>query len=162
MNRKSLIITISFIILLCSCKNVSSSNSEKCIRVELNDHDFRKIGFSSLPDSVKKTFLKLALVKKNTDTALSLQNGMSYSYENPGDGKGYTGQVLTNKHMHIINGKCFEFLLYAKPYIIYQNEIYCLSQNLSMNCSSGKCVPDTNGLYLYSFYSVSLSKVLIK
>ena len=43
------------------------------------------------------------------DTVFSSEKAITYSYYNPGAGKGYTEQVLKAREMHTINGKCYEF-----------------------------------------------------
>ena len=94
------------------------------------------------------------------DTALSLENNISYRYQNPGDNKGYIDQVLRDREMHFINRKCYEFILHDMPYIIFQNRIYSFDQGLGLDCSSGNCVPDTTGLNETVLYILPLNKIL--
>ena len=142
-----------------SCSDLSRS-SRDCNKIKVKDEDFLEVRFSSLPLPVKDIILKLATVDKKMDTAFSMEKGISYSYGNPGSGKGYTEQVLKDKDMNFINGKCYEFILYAMPYIIYGNKIYSLEQPLGADCSNGKCQPDTTGINQISVYSLSLDKIL--
>jgi hypothetical protein len=67
---------------------------------------------------------------------------------------------LKDKEMHIINGKCYEFLLYDMPYIIYDNKIFSFGQALGVNCSKVPCVPDTVGINETTLYALPLSKIL--
>lgn len=150
---------IVFFFFLYSCSN-KTSKLKDCIEVKLKDADFTEISFGALPSPIKDAVIKLATIDKKMDTTFSLESRISYSYFNPGDGKGYTEQVLKSRHMHFINDKCYEFLLYAKPYIIYDNKIFCLAQNLPLDCSSGECQPDTSGLSEISLYTLSLKKIL--
>lgn len=131
-----------------------------CTKVKMSEKDFQELSFTSIPSPVKSAIIEL-VVQNKMDTAFSLEKSISYSFNNSGDGKGYTEQVLRSKNMHIINGKCYEFLLYSKPYIIYNNVIYFLEQNLPLNCSGNPCYPDTTGINETFVYSLPLSKVLL-
>jgi hypothetical protein len=152
------IATILFILFF-SCKNKLTSNVD-CTKVKLNDDDFAKISFTSLPKVIKELIIKLATIDKKMDTALSLEKGITYSYYNPGAGQGYVDQVLKEKEIHTINGKCYEFLLYTRPYIIYDEKIFSLEQGLGVNCSNKPCVPDTIGINETTIYVLSLNKIL--
>ena len=108
---------------------------------------------------MRDCIIKLATIDKKMDTVLSLEKGIVYSYYNPGAGKGYTEQVLKDKEVHTINGKCYEFLLYAMPYIIYDDKIFSFEQDLGVNCSKIPCVPDTVGINETTLYLLPLSKI---
>ena len=112
------------LLIFCSCNNPTENIN--CKKINLKEADFMKTDFSFLPKDVQDTIIRLATVGKNIDTVLSLQKGITYTYFNPGDNKGYMEQIRKDKDMHIINGKCYEFLLYAKPYIIYNDKIFVL------------------------------------
>ena len=145
--------------LIFSCSNKIEKNSDDCKRINISEKDFEKISFEQLPISLKETIIKLATVHKNIDTAFSLEKEIQYSYNNPGDGKGHMEQILNGKDMHIINGRCYDFLLYSKPYIIYDDKIFCLEQEPVYDCSVTPCKPEIASLKETIFYSLPLDKI---
>jgi hypothetical protein len=147
--------------LFCSCNNSSTTNIN-CIKIKLKEDDFIKINFSSLPNEVRNNIIKLATIDRKMDTVLSLEKDITYTYYNPGAGKGYTEQVLKDKEMHTINGKCYEFLLYSMPYIIYDDKIFSFEQGLGTNCAMVPCVPDTIGINETILYALPLDRILKK
>lgn len=148
-----------FFVVFSSCSNLSS-NSKDCIKVRIAEGDFVKINFPSIPLPVRNSIIELATKRKKMDTAFSLDKDVSYIYKNPGGKKGYIEQVLDDREMHIINGKCYEFLLHSMPYIIYEEEIYSLDQPLGFDCRMNPCQPDTVGINEIYVYSLSLKKIL--
>jgi hypothetical protein len=153
-----LLYSLIFIPVFISC---SADSNHGCIKRTITENDWKSHFFHDLPDTVTTEIFKLAAENK-LDTALSLDRRTSYVYENPGDGKGYLEQVVKNTDMHNINGKCYEFLLGAKPYIIYQGEIFFFEQRLLLNCSGPRCVPDTTGINEEKVFSISLKQILEK
>jgi hypothetical protein len=107
--------------------------------------DLVSVLFLDCPDTVKRTILNLAELGQ-IDTALSLNSQYSYTYQNPGNGKGYMDQVINGQNQHNINGICYSFLIGQRPYILYENEIYSFDQSLPNDCSGVKCIPDTLGI----------------
>lgn len=152
-----LIIILIMCFILTSCSN--SPKSWDCVKVKISESDFKKVRFTSIPLPVKSAIIELAINNKKMDTAFSLDKEVSYSYKNPGSGKGYMEQVLKDKEMHTINGKCYDFLLYSMPYLIFDNKIYSLEQPLGFDCSTGHCQPDTSGINESYVYLLSLSKI---
>ena len=150
------------IVFFISCQEKKSEEELlECTKIQLSDADFKLIPFRSVPEVIKDAVINLALVEKKMDTVLSFDSNIVYSYSNPGAGKGYIEQVMKDRDMHMINGWCYEFLLYSKPYIIFNDTIYSLDQGLGMNCSGGDCVMDTTGINeITSLYALPLRKIM--
>lgn len=134
------------------------SGNPDCQKVHIEDDEYRIMSFRALPDAVRTTVLNLAS-KNQLDTAVSLDHDHTYSYQNPGNGKGYSAQVISNRNLHTIDGQCYEALLRERPYILYHGVIYSLAQSLPLNCSGNSCVPDTLGIDDVAVYSIDLRRI---